>query len=533
MSSPVVDKDNYVKDVSPIIYKITAVFLFFVFTFILIYKVTEIPTPFNVDEAGLAYDAVSLVDYHTDRFLYRFPVYFVNFGGGQNALYTYIASFFVFLFGYSPLIIRMPAIILSLLSVFVLSFSIRTEYGNRASLITIFFFTTLPFSIMHSRWGLESYLLFPMLIFSIIAFFYAVKKNKICFYLLSGVIFGITLYSYTVSYLLLPIFLVIVWLYLLYIHKIRWNHIIVMGIPLLIFAIPLILMLAVNNGFLDEIKTRFFSVPKFPFYRAHEISIQNILSHLKFGSSNIFYNLFVNDHCAYNIIPEFGSMYYITLPFIIFGCIFCFRKSWSDFRNKRFSLNFLMVILFCISFLISLLYENINANRACALYFPFIYFLAFGTYETLKKSKKNIVILAVSVYLVFFIFFIHCYFNEYPEIINGDSMFASVSDLENAISFADEVNFRKETVYILDSVQPYIYFLLAKQMDPYTFNEQMILSNDHFVKVIGNYRFRLDAVMPKCVYIINPSHQKEDEFESFGFDKKQFGSVVVYYPSAD
>ena len=514
------------------VWRILTILLFVIFAFLLFYKVMDVPTAFNVDEAGAAYDALSLANYHTDRYLYRFPVYFTNFGGGQNALYTYLTAFLIKIFGYSPLIVRLTAILFSISSAFVFTLVIRKEYGNIASVITTIFFIILPFSFMHSRWGLESYLLFPMLIFSCTAFYQAVRTEKTRYFLLSGVLFGITLYAYTVAYLLLPLFLGVVLLYLILIRKIRWKNIFVFGVLLFFFAIPLFLMLAVNNDLIPEIRTRYFSIPRYPFFRAHEIDAGYILTHLKFDQNNIFYNLFVNDHCAYNIIPWFGSIYYISLPFLVYGCVLCFKKAGKDIKERVFTLDLMMCILFAVMFCLALMYEGVNANRACAIYLPMIYFLVIGTAEFFRKYKTAAWLLG-GVYLVIFLCFIHYYFTEFPKITESDSMFASITDITHALDFADSVNQDGETVYVLDSVQPYIFVLLARQIDPYTFNEQMFLSNDHFVKIVGNYRFRLDAVLPECIYIVNPVSIPMNDVDFDGFETRQFGSVMVYYPPAE
>ena len=141
---------------------VITVFLLGLFLFLITYIVTEIPVAYNVDEAATAYDALNLIRYGVDRWLYKNPVYFINFGGGQNALYNYLAVLTVRIFGYSILSIRMPAVILSFVSALCFVFTIRKEYGGRASAIAAGLFCCLPFSIMHSRWGLESYLLFHL-----------------------------------------------------------------------------------------------------------------------------------------------------------------------------------------------------------------------------------------------------------------------------------------------------------------------------------------------------------------------------------
>ena len=60
----------------------------------------KIPIGINVDEAGTMYDAYTIANYGTDRFGNTYPVYMINYGGGQSALYTYLASIFIKLFGF-------------------------------------------------------------------------------------------------------------------------------------------------------------------------------------------------------------------------------------------------------------------------------------------------------------------------------------------------------------------------------------------------------------------------------------------------
>ena len=87
-----------------------------IFTFLCIDK---IPMAWHPDEAGSAYDAWCIANYGVDRYRMSYPVLFTNFGGGgQSALYTYMASFFVKIFGMSLYVFRIPAAIMSLAVMF-------------------------------------------------------------------------------------------------------------------------------------------------------------------------------------------------------------------------------------------------------------------------------------------------------------------------------------------------------------------------------------------------------------------------------
>ena len=60
----------------------------------------KIPIGINVDEAGTMYDAYTIANYGTDRFGNTYPVYMINYGGGQSALYTYLAALLIKIFGF-------------------------------------------------------------------------------------------------------------------------------------------------------------------------------------------------------------------------------------------------------------------------------------------------------------------------------------------------------------------------------------------------------------------------------------------------
>lgn len=521
------EEDLHMKDSA---YNILTLILFAAFIFLLFLRVDEVPIPYHTDEAGAIYDGVSIAKYHCDRYSVRFPVYFMNYGThGSSALYGYSAAIIFSLLGYSITAARLPAIILSLLASSALTMIMRREKGDMASLLTIAFFCILPFSIMHSRWGLDAYLLFPMLTISCSIFRYTVETGKIKWFVLTGISFGITLYSYSVSYILLPLLLGVNLMYLLLIKKINRKQILAMGIPLFCLAVPLIMMIAVNNGFIPEIRTRFFSIPKLSSYGVSDLRLKNIIDNLSFGHYNIFYRIFVDDFLLYNAIPRFGTVYFISIPLVIYGFFLSLKGMIHSFQTKEYHLDFLMVTLFCLVFCINLFTENTNINRLCAIYIPIIYFLVSASINIVRK-RKILAIFAGGLYLVCFSFFIHYYFNDFNEDINESPLIGSITDMEAALLFAESVNQNNELIYILDPLHAYVYTLLIKDIDPFTFNEEKILSYDEYVKVLGNYRFRLDAVMPECIYIFKDWNKMPKNLDSYGFSSKQFGSYWVYYP---
>jgi len=178
----------------------------------------KIPIGMNVDEAGTAYDAFCIANYGVDRFLYNNPVYTINYGGGQSVLYTYLAAALIKILGFSLETIRLPSLILSLISIVVLYLIIKEFENKKLAIIATFLIVIVPWHFMQSRWGLDCNLMSAMILLS--TYTLLKSKNKIG-YILSGLLFGITLYTYALSYVIVPILLICLIIYFLYIKNIK------------------------------------------------------------------------------------------------------------------------------------------------------------------------------------------------------------------------------------------------------------------------------------------------------------------------
>lgn len=512
-------------------------FLYFIFAFLICYKADTIPTAYHVDEAGAAYDAINIAKYGIDRYLYKYPVYFINFGGGQNALYTYLAAILIKIFGYSIIIVRLPAIILSLISAFCFSKLVQKKYGETASLISIALHCILPFSIMHSRWALESYLLYPMLIISCCVLFHAIHTGKPVFFLAAGILMGITLYSYAISYLLLVFYLALLLPVLFYFHKITWENVITLGIPLFLLALPLLLMLAVNNGMIEEIKTDFFSIPKLEIYRGNNISLQNIITNLQLNNNNLFYRIFFSDGLRYNAIPRFGTLYPFSIPLILTGFLKCLRSAYEDIKKKKLSTEILIILLFIASLLTSLLINEININRSCEIFFPLIYFLITGLLFIIEKSKTAAILTAGAYMLLFMTFTQYYYSDNFRNDIKKSLVFNSIDDYTNALRFINQLEDKNpKRTFVVGRSEAYIYTLLALDIDSYHISDRASMTKTittqnneyHFLQYID-----WDNLPDDNYYIFRDNTVIPWRIELMDFHTKDFGIVKVFYPIID
>ena len=94
-----------------------AVVLLILFLPVHLFALGEIPEGLILDEAGMAYDAWCLANYGVDRYLKPFPVYLTNYGGGQSAMYAWLAAGLIALTGSaSPFVLRLPAMAFGLMT---------------------------------------------------------------------------------------------------------------------------------------------------------------------------------------------------------------------------------------------------------------------------------------------------------------------------------------------------------------------------------------------------------------------------------
>ena len=107
------------------------------------YKLNSLPVGIHVDEAGMAYDAYCLATNGTDRWLNNFPVYLENFGGGQSALYAYLAAIFIKILGLNMISIRLPAFLLSIIAISLVYFTTKKECGIKQAQLVSFLISIL------------------------------------------------------------------------------------------------------------------------------------------------------------------------------------------------------------------------------------------------------------------------------------------------------------------------------------------------------------------------------------------------------
>lgn len=474
----------------------------------------EIPIGINVDEAGIMYDAYCIANYGTDRFENNFPVYMINYGGGQSALYTYLSALLIKLFGFSLIVVRTPALIFSILFL-IFAFLIAKDFKNKKIAIVIEFIAVIvPWHFMQSRWALDCNLMSAMMLISI---YTLCKSKKKIGYIFSGILFGITFYTYALSYIIVPIALILLLAYMLFIKRIKKLDIICLFIPIILIVIPLILNQLVNMKIIPEIKLSWISILKMWEYRANELNFYNILSNF----IKMFKTIFMYDINDYNAFPIFGTVYYISIPFAVLGFIESIKNLKKDIREKKFTLDIIMFINFISVFICGIIVEP-GINRMNAIYISIIYYISLGIIYV-SENRKNIFYGIITLYLIFFILFLCYYFGIYGK--KNDNLSFNKTTIEAVKYVENNEKFDNKMINIRTNVaQPYIYTLIANKTSPTEFNESLFIEGG--VMIYDRYIFFDVSIKENIVYVIEKDEGFRKKLLQEGFKQEKFNDTI-------
>lgn len=529
--------------------------------FLHLFQISNIPCGINVDEMGMGYDAWCLAHFGVDRYLKEYPVYLMNFGGGQSALYAYLCAPLVRLFGLSVLTIRLPGILLYMLALICGTRVFLTgDKDRRKALAGMAAMTVLPSFIMLFRIGMDCNLMLAMSVIFLYLLSRAVVMQKTAAYIWAGAAGGILLYTYAISYVVMPIFVVLMLVYLLAVRKISARQVLAFGIPLALLAAPLIAVQVINMFDLPEFKMGPFTITKLFQYRSGDIGLSNLsLTSVR----KAFMSIFMFDELRYNTLPAFGTVYYVSLPFIMIGIV----KSVVDFaksiRAKTFSLNALYLIWLVLLFAAGC-FMDANTNRLNAALAAVPVILVEGIWQAVSWAgsagcRRIVVTVTIGAYMISFGAFCIYYFGgayakDYEKLEYFDF------PLDEAVAYVEnDEQCSSQTTYISSINQTYIYYLSANRISPYDFNKDNIFDRedpfiyDKWTAGYGKYRFGMpeqldwnanyivDHNNTACNELLRESGYEEHRLEHYSvytFDLNTFGQLdgdaeIVWWTGVD
>lgn len=451
------------------------------------YKLGEVPARLHADEAGVAVNAYNIAKYGTDASGNPWPVYFLNYNGGQSAAYTYLLALSIQLFGLSAETIRLPGAVCGVWFVCVGTMVLQELLvGKRFSLHTAPFtkkqvglvgaslIAIMPYFIQQCRFGLDCNLMMPAVTTALLVTIWAVKNEKIWLWIISGVCWGLALYTYALSYLMIPLFLLLLFVYLIRCHKFRIKNAVAMMVPILAISWPLILYVAVGTFNLDITRIGPFSLPKMFIWRGNEFTTSNIWKNILW----MFYGLLGIEASGDNSIAGIGTFYWITVPLYLFGLEEIIRKEIRHRKEPQFRVETVLVLQNLSVWVVGLFLNGMDSiGRENGRLFSVFATMVYGGYRFAKllfphlKQKSSAVAAVISVCIILMGYF-SLFWVQYQKQYASKNLMYYIGFCEPELQQVVDLDSGVPIYWDIYTLRDWKYFELCFELPATEFNEQ-------------------------------------------------------------
>lgn len=342
------------------------------------------------------------------------------------------------LFGMSQLTSRLASIIFGSLSILAIYLLTKEFFNEKVSIISAFLFAIAPFHISNTIAEMDVTAMFFVLLGSLL-FIRALKKNKNGYYIVSGIFFGLAIYTKVYPLLFIPSIL----LYFVYfnwkshlkiISKENIKKILIFIIFAFIFALPALThnyLLYKDRGFLDLQFTRTLGLGK-------DISAQYYAWDGQFSMKNSWKGLIFGDsqHIADGTPLLIGAVSFVSVgdPIIFYlGVIGIALVFFRKKEHRNYLIFFILSILFALPFLASII---LLPKHYLFLEILLIPIGSFTLNEMIKKISalfnKDVSKLVLSIFLIIMLIFLGMP-NAYSiRHVYGESYIGQTIDFKNS-----------------------------------------------------------------------------------------------------
>jgi hypothetical protein len=487
----------------------------------------KLPSGLIADEASISVDAFSLLHYGLDHNGVSYPIHFVSFGSGQNALYGYLLVPFIAVLGLKTIAVKLPMLISGVLTLPLIYWVTSRTFDKRTALIAMFFLAISPWHIMLSRIGLESNLL-PFVFLLGYACLLKSFENPNWFIAACGLL-AVCLYSYVTAYLTIPLFLACVVVIFIRGNTVSFKQLAAGLASFLVISVPIGLFVLVNLAGLNSIKIGLITIPHLPTQPRFE-SQAGTLTHQFLPTLGVntwgLIKLLVKqyDGIIYNTIEPYGYFYGITFPLVIIGAILLLQS-----QQKSSSSKILLLLAWLGTPLVFGIIQPVNINRINLIFIPLLICMAAALVWLGEKLEPLLPIAVCSLLLAFIAFTIDYHGDAYGRM--ADIKFHT--GLLSAIQYASTTT--QGPICVTDKIDmPYIYVLFVEKPDPasYLNSIQYVDNGSPFRQVRSLLRYTFGKQncinLPDTVYLL----RSDDGFPKTGskYNVEVFNDFHVYTP---
>ncbi len=516
-------------------HKIILILIIVLASILRFYQITTLPA-LNADEAALGYNAYSLIHTGKDEHGQPWPLVFKSFGDFKPGVYIYLTIPFIKLFGLNVLAVRLPGLILSIVSVYLIYLLVK-ELMLNARMITnnhlsaqagwlpylsAFLLAISPWHLHFSRGAWETQVSTSFLLLGTYAFLRALKSSF--WYLIFVIFYILALYTYHSMRVVAP--LLALSLLLIYRSQViapvfktqlaNWKNIkwqlasLSLGVLLLI---PLFISLTGQSGLSRAQGVSIFADPG-PVNRVNEARglhqnfnsplvkilynrpvayglefFDNYLSH--FSGNFLFLD---GDEIQRNKVPEFGQLYLVSIPFLFIGLFLLITNYQLPARDASHHDAGGPITKILFSWLLiapipaALTFQSPHALRSFSMVIPLTIITALGltfciqwgqNYLANFNNRLSKFLLPTFYFLLsaFFFWDFTRYLHQYYQLMVPTYSFSSQYGFSELVPWVESVKNQYDRIYVTDRYdQPYILFLFYSQYPPEKFQSQVVLT---------------------------------------------------------
>ena len=311
---------------------------------------------------------------------------------------------------------RMPMLLVSCGSVAVVYLVGKRLSGRNFGLLAMALTAVNPWHFMQSRWSLDCNLFPHVFLFAFYLLLVGLEKHWALY--CSMVFFGLTLYCYGIAVYSVVPFLLAYGAWCLLKGCLKPGQLLLCAAVFTVIAMPELLVMAINLFGWPTVETPFFTLSYFPeSVRSRDIlflnfSVGQMVRNVKAMADICFLQ---KDGAIYNALPDFGPMYVISLPFMLYGIGSfgrkLFRVSREDDPAKRAAGTALWGWLL-MGLWVGVVTYQVNVNRINIIFYPLIFFCGYGI-AALAKRFRSLRYVAAGGYAACFILFLAAYFTTF------------------------------------------------------------------------------------------------------------------------
>lgn len=441
-------------------------------TVLRLFLLDKVPPSLNWDEVSMGYSAYSLSETGKDEWGQPWPILFRSYGEWKSPVYIYVLIPFIKIFGLNAWGVRLPAAIAGVIAVYLTYLISRKLYSDKVGIWAAFLLAVSPWHLMLSRPGFEAGLSLTLILTGI----YLMLNFKPIW---AALPFGLAIHTYHSAKIVVPV--LILYLVLSNFKKFEIKKLLIAGVILIIFALPIAMDLLSGKSQKRYaqvgITTDAELVERFYKYRTTfplgDLAGKLVFNKYTFTLSKGFSNWtsYLSPHFllgsesirAQHSIPFRGVLYLTEFGLMLFGLLTIFKKYKGVPR-------YLPILLIGIGFVPPALTKDIYHVLRSILTLPWWQVLAAIGIVEMFETKKLSVFIKTLIFILGceIVFFIFSYFAWYPKAFARDWQYGykeAVSYIQNSTKKYDNIIFTKTYG------EPQIFVAFYSRLDPTIYQE--------------------------------------------------------------